>query len=109
MQQKKLRKATLLVCFAKVYYYSLVYLRVSRHSSGHPTQFKLFPKYAPRQPTLRKIKRAAKPIHKTQHIPIAIGTAHLILPQRPQAHPPPHKTDKKILKQHSSKQPILKM
>ena len=40
---------------------------------------------------LRKIKRAAKPTHKTDRIPIAIGTAHLILPDRTQAHPPPYK------------------
>ena len=37
-------------------------------------------------PTLRKIKRAAMPTHKPTQI-----AAHLILPDRTQAHPPPDK------------------
>jgi hypothetical protein len=56
-----------------------------RHPIGHSTKFEVFPQFAPRQPTLRKNKRAAKPTHKTD----TQFEAHLILPDRTQAHPPP--------------------
>jgi len=55
-------------------------------------------------PTLRKIKRSAMPIHKPTQI-----AAHLILPNRTKAHPPPEQWTVDNLTATSDNNKVLKI